>query len=135
MYPKYLKPHLTRLLEEKPDLPLFFIHDATDAGQKTMTYFKKIDGLAVEGHPCIDLGLTLEHFKKLKPLKKFYYISNLEAPLDYLQHRHFTAIFNRYIVERAEQQALLSDEERLVASNDDLTNQMLIVDLVADDFG
>jgi hypothetical protein len=135
LYPKYLKPHLTRVLQEKPDLPLFFIHDATDAGQQTMAHFKQIDGLAVEGHPCIDLGVTLEHFKKLKPLKKFYNISNLEAPLDYLQHRHFTAIFNKYIVERAKRQGLLSDEERMISEAEGLTNQMLMVDLVADDFG
>ncbi|WP_299454539.1 hypothetical protein [uncultured Microscilla sp.] len=135
-YPAYLTPRLKQLLQEKPDLPLFFIHDATLEGLQTMTQFRNHAGLATEGHPCIDLGLTPAHFNQLKPLKKLLKgTDDNHAPLDYLQHHHFTSIFNKYVVERAEQQALLSEEELSVIEADDLSDRILMIDLIADDFG
>jgi hypothetical protein len=136
LYPQYLKPRLEKLLTEKPDLPLFFIHDATLEGMQTMEQFRNIKTLATSGHPCIDLGLTPAHFSQLKFLKKLSAGTNdYQAPLDYLQHKHFVAIFNKYIVDRAEQQALLSEEELMTMEMDDLTTHILSADLVADDFG
>lgn len=136
LYPQYLKPRLEKLLIEKPDLPLYFIHDATLEGLQTMEQFRSIEALATEGHPCIDLGLTPAHFSQLKFLKKLRSgIHNYHAPLDYLQHKHFVAIFNKYIVERAEQQALLSEEELDLMETEDLTSQLLITDFVDYDFG
>ncbi|EAY29297.1 hypothetical protein [Microscilla marina] len=136
LYPTYLTPRLKQLLQEKPDLPLFFIHDATLEGLQTMTQFRNRAELATEGHPCIDLGLTPAHFNQLKPLKRLLQgIDDTHAPLDYLQHQHFTSIFNKYIVERAEQQALLSEEELSVIEADELSDRILMIDLIADDFG
>ena len=103
---------------------------------QTIEQFKNITTLNTTGHPCIDLGLTPKHFARLKPLKKLKVdIDDTHAPLDYLQHKYFTAIFNKCIVERAEQQALLSEEELMTMEMDDLTTHILSADLVADDFG
>jgi hypothetical protein len=52
-----------------------------------------------------------------------------------LQHKHFTAIFNKCIVERAEQQALLNNEELNTVGAEDLTSRVLMSDLVDYDFG
>ena len=99
LYPKHLKPRLKQLLEEKPNLPLFFIHDATSEGAHTMEQFKNISELAIAGHPCIDLGLTPQHFKALKSLKQLQKNKEVQqVSLDYLQHQDFTTIFNQYIV-------------------------------------
>lgn len=137
IYPAYLRPQLENVLAEKPDLPIFFIHDATMQGIKTMETFLAIEGLATAGHPCIDLGLLPKHFQILNPLKRFAKkITDDYAPLDLLQHKHFVAVFNKYIVECAENQALLSDDEILVSDiAGDLSNDMMLVDFAADDFG
>jgi hypothetical protein len=136
LYPDYLQPRLESILAKKPDLPLFFIHDATIEGMQTMEHFKNITTLNTTGHPCIDLGLTPKYFARLKPLKKLKVdIDDTYAPLDYLQHKHFTAIFNKCIVERAEQQALLNNEELNTVGAEDLTSRVLMSDLVDYDFG
>lgn len=134
LYPYYLKPQLKQLLVDSPDLPVFFMHDATKEGVGTMEYVRSLEELQIEGHPCIDLGLTPQHFRKLKPLKKLRKIVSEDyAPLDFLQHKHFVAIFNKYIVERAEKMAL-TDEGELIETGG-LSDTIVLADLVADDFG
>ena len=135
LYPKYLRKQLQNLISETNDLPLLFLHDATPKGVQAKETFTQSIGLSLDNHHCIDLGLFPEHFQKLTPLKNLRNkIPESEWRLDCLQIKHIEAIFNRYIIERAER--LAQDPDGTAADELQLfDNAILAVDLIADDFG
>lgn len=73
-YPGYLLPLARRLLEERLDLPVFLLHDATDHGIEMEQRLTASRMLPLDGHPVTDLGMHPADFQKLKRTK--HYASN-----------------------------------------------------------
>lgn len=84
-YPQYLLPVAVKLLEERPDLPVFLLHDATEIGTRMKDRLVRKDLLPVENHPITDLGLFPEDFQELKRTKNFDSANEArELPVDAL---------------------------------------------------
>ncbi|MFC1849328.1 hypothetical protein ACFL27_03880 [candidate division CSSED10-310 bacterium] len=66
-YPTYLKPHIKKVLQESPDLPVFLLHDSTSSGQNMIKSIKRADS-SLKDHPIIDVGLFPADVKLLKTL-------------------------------------------------------------------
>lgn len=65
-YPDYLMPQVGRLLDERDDLPVFLLHDATDSGMKMKQRIMRLNWLPLRDHLLVDLGFFSEDFAKLK---------------------------------------------------------------------
>jgi hypothetical protein len=64
-YPPYIMQHVRRLADERPDLPIFLLHDATAAGvnmKKRISRNPAFSGLAQR---AVDLGAFPSDFEKL----------------------------------------------------------------------
>jgi hypothetical protein len=70
-YPRYLLPVAKQLLEQRPDLPVFLLHDATARGQAMKDKLLKSEILPVTDHPITDLGMFAEDFQKLKRIQNY----------------------------------------------------------------
>jgi hypothetical protein len=70
-YPDYLLPIARRLLEEKPDLPVFLLHDATTQGGEMEERVLSNGMFPLDGHPITDLGMFPTDFQKLKRTNSF----------------------------------------------------------------
>jgi hypothetical protein len=70
-YPAYLQPLARRLLQERPDLPLFLLHDATTHGADMEKRVLAGGMLPIDEHPITDLGMIPADFQKLKRTKLF----------------------------------------------------------------
>jgi hypothetical protein len=68
-YPSYLLPVAKKLLDERPGLPVFLLHDATFEGISMKSRIENSDFLPISGHPVTDLGLFPEDFQKLQRTK------------------------------------------------------------------
>ena len=71
-YPDYIREHARTALRENPELPVFFLHDATPEGAAWFNTCSASDFLPWESHPKIDLGLhpqDVENLKRLRPLR------------------------------------------------------------------
>ena len=71
-YPDYLIPQAVKALEQNPDLPVYFLHDATTVGQNWFDVISNSDKLPWRDHPLIDMGLypeDMRRIKRLRPLK------------------------------------------------------------------
>ncbi|MDH3719291.1 MAG: hypothetical protein OES79_14320 [Planctomycetota bacterium] len=71
-YPQYLVPLAVKALTDNPQLPVFYLHDATDEGVEMAARLGQSGMLAGEQHLQIDLGLfpqDVERIPKLKALK------------------------------------------------------------------
>lgn len=84
-YPKYLIPRVKQLLDERQDLPVFLLHDATQSGRRMIARVKRLDWLPVGRHSLIDLGFVPEDYAKLKRAEpvRAGYLGN-EMPADAL---------------------------------------------------
>lgn len=69
-YPKYMMPLARKFLTERPDLPVFILHDADARGMKMMQRVQSMD-LPLGERQIIDLGMTSADFKKLKRTKQY----------------------------------------------------------------
>ncbi|WP_425394977.1 hypothetical protein [Aeoliella sp.] len=67
-YPGYIASRITELLHERPDLPIYLLHDSTRKGERMI---ERIDQqLRLPHHrEFIDLGLFLEDVKRIKRLR------------------------------------------------------------------
>ncbi len=70
-YPSYLAPVARKLMEERSDLPVFLLHDATAHGVEMEQRIRAGDLLPLRDHPVTDLGLFPADFKRLKRTKSF----------------------------------------------------------------
>lgn len=70
-YPKYIVPHVARLLNERNDLTIFLLHDADAVGVGLKERIKTIPWLPLKLHPVIDMGLFPDDFTKLKQTRNY----------------------------------------------------------------
>ena len=68
-YPKYLRKQANQLLKERPDLPVYTLHDASKEGETMAARLKRSRMLALAEHPVIDLGLSRADAGKFKKLR------------------------------------------------------------------
>ncbi|MEQ8767452.1 MAG: hypothetical protein RL885_26320 [Planctomycetota bacterium] len=69
-YPHYLLPHLQRMLRERPDLPVFLLHDPSPDGQDLRRRVEASKELSLGDHPITDLGLTPKDVRRMPNLRK-----------------------------------------------------------------
>ena len=70
-YPDYLVPVAERLLNERKDLPVFLLHDATLHGIEMEERVLESGILPIAGHPLTDLGMFPKDFRKLSRTQHF----------------------------------------------------------------
>ncbi|MDA1018096.1 MAG: hypothetical protein O3A00_27020 [Planctomycetota bacterium] len=70
-FPEYIVPVAKRLSNEREDLPVFLLHDATLHGIEMEERVLDSDLLPIEGHPITDLGMFPSDFRKLKRTADF----------------------------------------------------------------
>ncbi len=70
-YPEYIVPHVNRLLEEHPQLPVFLMHDADEHGIQLQQRLQSLGWLKLGNHPVVDLGFFPEDFEQLKRTQNF----------------------------------------------------------------
>jgi hypothetical protein len=69
-YPNYLVDVAADCLRSNPELPVFFLHDATPAGTGWMSQIIEENPLLPwSDHPCIDVGLSREDARRLGMLR------------------------------------------------------------------
>ncbi len=68
-YPRYLRKKANQLLGERPDLPVFLLHDASKHGEEMETRLRRSRMLALAEHPVTDLGLSRADAGKFKKLR------------------------------------------------------------------
>ena len=84
-YPSYLAPIAAKLLEERADLPIFLLHDATAHGIGMEQRIRSGDLLPLRNQPLTDLGLFPADFQRLKRTKSFDVADKARAlPVDAL---------------------------------------------------
>ena len=82
-YPKYLNETLTRLLNESPELPVFFLHDSTPAGMQWLQIQLESPRLNNGKRKLIDMGFSPDDLKRLRRLDGLRLGKNdYQAPLD-----------------------------------------------------
>ena len=69
-YPPYLVPLANQALNERPDLPVFLMHDATDAGQTMSERMSRSTIYPLAGRTMIDIGLNEGDVKRLRGLRR-----------------------------------------------------------------
>ena len=86
-YPSYLVPVARKLIEERSDLPVFLLHDATAHGAAMEQRIRAGDLLPLRDHPVTDFGLFPVDFKRLKHTK-YFDVANQERslPVDVLMY-------------------------------------------------
>ncbi|QGJ70204.1 Multipass membrane protein [Planctomycetales bacterium 10988] len=86
-YPTYMVEHANRLLAERPDLPVFLLHDATEEGLLLESRIREEGLFHLAEHPVIDLGITpgevekMDRLKALKPEQSDYHLPVDMLPL------------------------------------------------------
>ncbi|MEM7600619.1 MAG: hypothetical protein AAF357_04295 [Verrucomicrobiota bacterium] len=84
-YPDYLLQHAARILAERPDLPVYLLHDATSEGvEMEKRILKSPAGDFLRDHPIIDLGLNPESIDRLG-LPRFLKKTSSDLPVDALR--------------------------------------------------
>ena len=68
-YPSYLIPHAQKLLTERPDLPVFLLHDAGPESERMHERMARWNWLPVQNHEVTDLGLFRGDVKRLERLR------------------------------------------------------------------
>lgn len=75
-YPNYLIEIANRLLQERPDLPVFLLHDASEEGVQMRRRIANLDWLKVDASRVIDVGFTPKDFDKIKSATFLNYSGN-----------------------------------------------------------
>lgn len=84
-YPKYLLPQAVSLLKQRPDLPVFLLHDASRDLVSMADRVAKHPQLPVSQHPIIDTGLFPEDVVQLKGLRRINaHKMESAVPVDFL---------------------------------------------------
>lgn len=68
-YPRHLLPQARRQLEERPDTPVFLLHDGGHAASRMLSSLNRA-GLPIAGHRVVDLGLAREDVRRF-PILRF----------------------------------------------------------------
>ena len=84
-YPSYLCPRANQLLLERPDLPVYLLHDATPEGMGMRSRLRSSTWLELGNREIVDLGFTPDDFASLKRTRNFdYHKKERELPMDAL---------------------------------------------------
>ena len=84
-YPSYLLPVARRFLEENSQLPVYFLHDATEHGAQMAARLAPEEVLPLAGHPILDLGLFPEDVKRMHGQRAMQpRRTRFAIPVDYL---------------------------------------------------
>lgn len=81
-YPEYIVPHVNRILDEQPSVPVFALHDASPSGATMVSRLKNSSVLNLFDHQITDLGMHSADLKRMPKLRQFE--SNGEVAIDHL---------------------------------------------------
>jgi len=70
-YPDHLIPHVNRILEEQPDVPVYVLHDSSDEGAALVARVHELPFLKLHGQTVTDLGLSRSDLTRMPKLKRF----------------------------------------------------------------
>ncbi|MCI5210899.1 MAG: hypothetical protein D3910_19420 [Candidatus Electrothrix sp. ATG2] len=89
-YPAYIVQHAQKMLKEDSSLPVYLLHDASDASDTEMVmYFKK----KLSGRTVIDLGINSEQLEQMQFVNELQlHRKGYKAPLDILPYPVLAAI-------------------------------------------
>lgn len=103
-YPDYITQRAQRLLKLNSSLPIYILHDASEAGM-TMSQKKKLAGRTV-----IDLGINQDDLKKMPFLDALQlHKKDYKAPLDILPYPVLAAIFGEALREKRKISEILKE--------------------------
>jgi hypothetical protein len=108
-YPQYLVPLAAKALTDNPQLPVFFLHDATDEGVEMAARLGQSGMLGGEQHPQIDLGLfpqDVQRIPKLKALKPRKV--NYRLAVDMIPYAALSAVLTQALAEQVSLGQLLT---------------------------
>jgi len=112
-YPNYLLPIARRLLNERPDLPVFLLHDATTQGAGMHARLLEDGPLDLSRHPVTDLGLFPADFVRLKRTSKFDPENdNRDLPVDALAMPALTSCIGAAMIHEEPVAVILNENER-----------------------
>ncbi len=80
-YPGYLKAHVSKMLNDSPHMPVYYLHDSSDDERENIKNMLLTLGITAENRRVIDLGLSKEIAGKLTFAKKVYK-ENQVIPVD-----------------------------------------------------
>lgn len=83
-YPAHLQPQVRRMLEERDDLPVFLLHDATVPTVDLSRNLDQCDWLPLRQHPVIDLGFTVDDYSKISLFRRLKRAERAALPADSL---------------------------------------------------
>ena len=94
-YPDYIVQQARNILKQNSSLPIYFLHDAGEAGM-AMAHKKKLAGRTV-----IALGIAPEHLEKMSFLDALQlHRKGYKAPLDILPYPVLAALFDEALREK-----------------------------------
>lgn len=112
-YPSYLVPVAQKLIEERSDLPVYLLHDATSHGSAMAKRIQAGNLLPLGEHPVTDLGLFSSDFKNLKRTKLFNVDNEARAlPVDALMLPFLTMGMGAAFTQGVPFSTLLEEEKR-----------------------
>ncbi len=107
-YPAYLTQMAGRLIEQRPDLPVFILHDGDEIGQKMRSRIE-MTSQPIKADALIDMGLYPNDFRRLTKVKNFdKQDSDRRLPMDALPNNLLMASVATCFVQRASFDSLLT---------------------------
>lgn len=93
-YPDYLLPRLQQLLQERADLPVYLLHDATPDGVAMQDRIHSATDLPFGEHPIVDLGLMPQDVAMIQSLRwtKHTSFPQMGLPVDLMPYATLAAI-------------------------------------------
>ena len=111
-YPEYLLDRVVRELEENEQLPVFFLHDATQEGAAWVREMQESESLPWHHHPKVDLGMAPQDMEKVKRLAPLHPERvNYALPVDALPWGMLAAGLGLAVEQQASLGALLATAE------------------------
>ena len=117
-YPNYIVQHAQKLLRRNSSLPIYLLHDASEAGI-TMAQKKSL-----AGHAVVDLGINQEDLKRMSFLDALQLQQkDYKAPLDILPYSVLVAIFGEALREGRKIREILKQRDHEKTKNPSLMIQ------------
>ncbi len=77
-YPAYLVPVVIRLLADHPELPIYLLHDGSQAGEQMAARLQTTSPIPLDGHPIFSLGIAPDELTQL-PSRQVFPKNELQA--------------------------------------------------------
>lgn len=110
-YPDYLLQMAQKVLNNRPDLPVFFLHDSTEHGVLMKERLQQSPIFPLQNHPVIDLGLfqhDVRDAKKLTYTKS--YSRNHEVPVDFIPYMSLITVLETSFIHQMAFQELMATQ-------------------------